>query len=53
MVSGSQQTGRCPGGWHLRRSAGGYLWRVGCGAKILDDMFAGIEVEFWDVRWMG
>ena len=35
------------------RSVRGYLWRKGCGAQVLVDMFAGMEVECWGVRWMG
>ena len=35
------------------RSERGYLWREGCRAQMQDEIYVGIEVECWCIRWMG
>jgi len=34
------------------RSARGYLWREGFRAQVPDEIYVGIEVECWCIRWM-
>ena len=39
--------------FYFGRSARGCLWREGRKADMLGYMFAGMEVNYWDISWMG